>query len=194
MNTIKQFENERSARRTQIKREDKCRHTEQMSFMCKRCLLLNLSSLSCSLFFSQLAVVMWLLTYVGAVFNGITILILGKLTGMLTITGNNLRGICGCLCTPCCVLMSVRWLCCSGVTERLQALNLHCRICCQLTCFSLSSSRHPALHGAPHLREEQGESQALFQQFVNMAVSSECSLHQTLKALCGPDNMKSLAH
>lgn len=59
---------------------------------------------------------------------------------------------------------------------------------------SLSSSRHPALHGAPHLREEQGESQALFQQFVNMAVSSECSLHQTLKALCGPDNMKSLAH
>lgn len=30
------------------------------------------------LFFLQLAVVMWLLTYVGAVFNGITLLILGK--------------------------------------------------------------------------------------------------------------------
>lgn len=29
----------------------------------------------------QLAVVMWLLTYVGAVFNGITILILGKHRG-----------------------------------------------------------------------------------------------------------------
>lgn len=33
------------------------------------------------LFLSQLAVVMWLLTYVGAVFNGITILILGKQCG-----------------------------------------------------------------------------------------------------------------
>lgn len=32
---------------------------------------------------SQLAVVMWLLTYVGAVFNGITILILGKHHGTL---------------------------------------------------------------------------------------------------------------
>ena len=37
--------------------------------------------LLCLLSSPQLAVVMWLLTYVGAVFNGITILILGKHRG-----------------------------------------------------------------------------------------------------------------
>lgn len=35
----------------------------------------------------QLAVIMWLFTYVGAVFNGITILILGEQRGRAAIAG-----------------------------------------------------------------------------------------------------------